>query len=234
MGKISIVIATYNGSNFFHAQMKSILAYIGKNDEIVISDDNSDTTFVRILNDYMLMDHRIKVVFNKLKGVISNFENGLINTKNEYIFLCDQDDIWFSTKIQKYMEVFYSSDVDLISSGVISFDENLNNETKSLFPKYGFLRNFYSNTFIGHTLAFKRNLLSYFLPFPQLIPMHDHWIILLSHVLNLKIKIIKEPLAFYRRHTNAVTFNKKTSIFSKIKSRAYLIWVLFQRFLEVR
>ena len=59
---ISVCIATYNGEKYIKAQLESILAQIGQDDEIIVSDDNStDNTISEIES---LNDNRIKVKKN--------------------------------------------------------------------------------------------------------------------------------------------------------------------------
>ena len=38
--RISVCIATYNGGKYIKEQLESILSQIGKDDEVIISDDN--------------------------------------------------------------------------------------------------------------------------------------------------------------------------------------------------
>ena len=45
-------------------------------------------------------------------GVIGNFENALRNAKGEYIFLADQDDVWFPNKYKTMLS--FLSDYDLV------------------------------------------------------------------------------------------------------------------------
>lgn len=60
---ISVCIATYNGEKYIKAQLESILAQIGQDDEIIVSDDNStDNTISEIES---LNDNRIKVKKNR-------------------------------------------------------------------------------------------------------------------------------------------------------------------------
>ena len=114
---ISVCIATYNGEKYIKAQLESILAQIGQDDEIIVSDDNStDNTISEIES---LNDNRIKVkknrktikkesqhkVFQLMDKIRLNFENALVEAKGDYIFLADQDDIWKEDKVKSILKM---------------------------------------------------------------------------------------------------------------------------------
>ena len=94
---ISVCIATYNGGAFIKDQIYSILLQLSQNDEIIISDDGSRDSTLNIL--FSFNDSRIKIYKNGGKhGVVSNFENAIKHATGDYIFLCDQDDVWMPGK----------------------------------------------------------------------------------------------------------------------------------------
>ncbi len=72
--------------------------------------------------------------------------------------------------------------------------------------------------FRGCALAFRREMLNYFLPFPKDIPMHDMWIGLVNEIYG-KTFYLKQPLVQYRRHSNNVTCEHRSSILQIIKWR---------------
>jgi glycosyltransferase involved in cell wall biosynthesis len=63
--KISVCMATYNGSRFIRKQIDSILSQLSENDELIISDDNSTDDTREII--YSIGDSRVKLlIHNKL------------------------------------------------------------------------------------------------------------------------------------------------------------------------
>lgn len=99
-------MATYNGGQYLKAQIDSILNQLSVNDELVISDDHSTDNTCAIIKQYN--DSRVKLVLNELtKGVTHNFENALLHSNGDIIFLADQDDIWLPTIHQIYSVKFY-------------------------------------------------------------------------------------------------------------------------------
>ena len=96
---ISVCMATYNGQKYIKEQIDSILCQLGPADELVISDDHSTDLTPDIIKSYD--DKRIKFFYNELKkGVTHNFENALLKSKGDILFLADQDDVWLPNKIE--------------------------------------------------------------------------------------------------------------------------------------
>ena len=140
--KCSICLATYNGEKYIQELLNSILCQIDINDEIIVSDDYSTDNTLTIIRSFN--DFRIKIFMNQGKrGVVNNFGNALKYASGDYIFLCDQDDVWFSNK--KNICISYLDDADLIVTDCSVTDKDLNIIYPSLFeignPGSGFWKN---------------------------------------------------------------------------------------------
>lgn len=107
---ISVCMATYNGGRFIKEQIDSILPQLSQYDELIVSDDGSTDRTLEIIASYK--DERIKVFHHQKTGnkyyptlkvcySTNNFENALKQAKGDYIFLCDQDDIWEKNKVEE-------------------------------------------------------------------------------------------------------------------------------------
>jgi len=230
---ISVCIATYNGEKYIKEQIDSIIFQISDIDEIIVSDDGSTDMTLEILRNYN--DHKIKIILNdkNKKGFIHNFENALNKANGEYIFLCDQDDVWLPNKVSMILSELET--VDLVYTNALMVDEKLR-ELGILYtkPNIGFFPNLKKNNFVGATMAFRRQLLYKALPFPDKIPAHDHWLGLVAELYG-KTSFIPEPLILYRRHPlNVSQTGKKStsSLTQKIKWRINIIFALLMRYLK--
>jgi glycosyltransferase involved in cell wall biosynthesis len=238
--KVSICVATYNGEKYIYEQMASILPQISVNDEVVVSDDNSEDKTLKIIQSFN--DERIKVLLNKRSGsnrlsLVSNFENALINSTGDAIFLSDQDDIWLEGRVQRVLELLGT--YDLVVSDCRVVDENLNVICDSFFDLRksgpGLIRNFYKNTYIGCCMAFTRRICDLVLPFPRDIPMHDWWVGSIAELYG-RVHFLNEKLLLYRRHgDNASQSSKKSpnSLSEQISLRSRLLSSLINFHLEV-
>ena len=92
-------MAAYNGSQFIEAQIRSILPELGDEDELVVVNDCSTDSTVRVVE--AIADPRIRLVSNDDNlGYVKTFERALAESTGEYIFLSDQDDIWIPGRLK--------------------------------------------------------------------------------------------------------------------------------------
>jgi glycosyltransferase involved in cell wall biosynthesis len=221
---ISTCIPTYNGECYIEQQLISILSQMGSNDEVIISDDSSTDKTLDIINS--INDPRVRMFQgNKYYNPTHNLENALKNNQANYIFLSDQDDIWFPDKasiVLSYLEYGY----DLVLHNAQIMEGTLATERLLLqSPRLGLLYNIYDNIFTGCCMAFNKRILDLALPFPERIPMHDWWIGMIGLTYG-RIKIIEEPLIYYRKHSgNATNTGSKSqhTLSEKIRFRRNII-----------
>ncbi|MGL4907867.1 MAG: glycosyltransferase family 2 protein [Bacteroidales bacterium] len=230
--KISVCMATYNGEKYIKEQLDSILCQIGEDSELIISDDGSTDSTLDIVRAYN--DERIKVVKNENRqGHVYNFENALKQSIGEYIFLADQDDVWLPNKVEYILSRIRKN--QLIVTNAWICDEGLNVLKKlSDWRKYNksYIANLYKCTYSGCTMAFSRNILSFFLPIPNNIYAHDIWFGLLAK-LKYEVVYIEEPLIYYRRHQNTYTGvggKSKNSFWFMIKYRLWFLYHTLKRY----
>ena len=230
-------MATYNGEKYIKEQLDSILPQLGKNDEVIISDDSSTDRTVEVIKDFN--DIRIKIYKNiNDNGYTNNFENALEKSSGDIIFLSDQDDVWIENKVKRILNLL--KDYDFVVTDNTIVDEKLkvlNNSHFEVFnTKSGFLTNLLLPRYVGACMAFKRNVLDKSLPFPanKKLCAHDYWISLIAE-LYFKSYKLDEQLLLYRRHSsNASSGGKKSknSLSHKLYVRIYTLMHLLKRLLK--
>lgn len=238
---ISVCMATYNGEKYLKEQIDSILSQLSENDELIISDDHSNDSTCNIIKTYK--DKRIKLISNTLaQGVTHNFENALLHSNGEIIFLADQDDVWFPNKIRELSNFLIQGNFDVVTGNCALTDSNLNVIQPEYYTELSPLDktvwgNFVKDLWLGCCMAFTRKVLLTTLPIPQKIAAHDLWIALYSQ-LHFKCGYCPKVLQFYRRHDNTVSFagSKSTNKLSyKINYRLYLAyWLLIRSLMKKR
>jgi glycosyltransferase involved in cell wall biosynthesis len=107
MDRISVAMASFNGSAYIEAQILSILNQTRRVDELVVSDDcSTDDTLARISEITKNTHLEVKILRNEKKlWPHGNFERALSATTGDYIFLCDQDDVWREDKVAKMVDI---------------------------------------------------------------------------------------------------------------------------------
>lgn len=102
--KISILMPTYNSPHkFLKINIESVINQIYSNWELCIADDNSPDKEIRnIIKEYAKKDKRIKYVFRKKNGHISQSTNSALKlAKGEFIALLDHDDILYPNTLSE-------------------------------------------------------------------------------------------------------------------------------------
>jgi glycosyltransferase involved in cell wall biosynthesis len=231
--RVSVCMALYNGEKYLREQLDSVLAELRVNDELIICDDSSTDASFKIINEY-ISDKRIKYIKNTQSlGVVKNFEKALQKAQGNYIFLCDQDDVWLNGKLNTC--VTYLEHNLLVVTDCIVVNQDLKVIAPSFFELRnsgrGILKNIWKNTYLGCCMAFRRELLVSCLPVPVNIPMHDMWLGLLAET-NGNVLFIDQKLSLYRRHDSAASptgSKSKYGIQKQIKMRFILCWHLVCR-----
>lgn len=232
---ISVCMATYNGAKYIRPQIESILAQLGPNDEVIVSDDGSTDGTISILTSYK--DNRIHVYAHTFEGkkecigdvVSANFEHAISMAKGDYIFLSDQDDIWIEGKVEKMVAALQRAEV-AVSNAWMLVDDNIDNCHELLYEGRKPLKNYLlkGGKYYGCCMAFRGSALKYVLPFPEPMPLHDTWLGLLPEIVG-GATFIDEPLIFYRRHSTNVSRHAHNTLFFKIKYRLRLLYLVFKR-----
>lgn len=216
--KISVAMCTYNGELYLDEQLHSIIKQSIPVDEIVICDDGSSDSTMRIIQKNIHEGAPIRVVVNRKNlGYTKNFEKAICLCSGDIIFLADQDDIWLPDKVKTILDHFEShpnkdfvfTDGILINHmGTECFDKTLfevvglNKRNLRLFDEgsiYDVLG--VSGKVTGATVAFRASFIPYFLPFHDLgkLAIHDGMMAATAVIWN-KISYIKRPLIKYRIH----------------------------------
>lgn len=217
---VSIAMCTYNGEKYLSQQLESILNQTYRNLEIIIVDDGSTDRTIEIMSEYQQKDERIKIFQNAHNlGFVQNFAKAISLCTGDYIALSDQDDIWKLEKIEKFVKEIGEN--LLIYSDAILIDNNNNKAERNLIEPYANLISgkcnkafLFSNCVSGNTMMFKRELLEYILPIPD-VSFHDIWIAFIASTVGT-IVFTEEAMIYYRRHNEQVTTRKTKSSKKKI------------------
>ncbi|WP_411822909.1 glycosyltransferase family 2 protein [Leptospira sp. 'Mane'] len=226
MDNVYIILSTFNGEKFLEEQLLSL-----KNQSIpfhllVRDDGSSDRTsdILSIWKDKLTM----KFVPGKNVGVIASFGLLLqeIPKDANYIFFCDQDDVWESDKLEKSIHLMKKAESEYGKDKPFLFHSDLsviNDESKLTFKSFWKFQNInwrlghrlnrliMQNTVTGCTSMINSALLRLVEEIPSGAKMHDWWLALVACSFG-KIITTEEPLIRYRIHQNNVVGGKSISV----------------------
>lgn len=128
MCKVSIVMSTYNENKEELTQsIESILNQTFKEFEfIIILDNPQNQEHIKILNEYVNKDIRIKFFINEENiGLAKTLNKGIEIAKCKYIARMDADDISLPERLEKQYNILENNkDIDIVSTNKINIDEN--------------------------------------------------------------------------------------------------------------
>jgi len=200
--RISIALASFNGEKYLKEQLYSFLSQTKQPDELVISDDGSTDQTINIIHRFAeIAPFNVRFLINdSASGYASNFNNALVNTTGDLVFLSDQDDVWYPEKIERMSAIAEKDSYSFVfMNDAVLTDASLNT---SGLTKLGQIKSagFNTSSFVmGCCVAVKRELLDFCLPIPDAYPAHDSWIVSIAEGMGRK-HIYPEVLQFYRRH----------------------------------
>ena len=230
--KISVCMATYNGSTYLGAQVSSILQQLSPDDELIVVDDGSSDNTLALLRD--IGDRRIQVHGNPRNlGPAHSFGRALALATGDVVFLSDQDDIWLPGKVEAMLKVLAHNDLVLSDCSVTD------GELKVLHPSFfklrgarsGLWHNLVRNSYLGCCMAMRRELLIYALPLPARVPIHDWWLGLVAEAFG-RPALLNEPLILYRRHganASSAAEPSRASRMKQLRWRIHLCTALLRR-----
>lgn len=236
MKTISCVMCTYNGEKYILSQLQSIAEQTKKISELVVFDDMSSDDTTNIIKKWAKENLKINVKFhiNKQRlGPSTNFAKALEASSGDYIFFCDQDDVWKKNKVEiclrkmKEVEEKYGTNLPcLVHTDLEVVDQNLKTIAPSFLINQGLyhikdsgkqLSTLLAQNFVtGCTVLINRALKVTALPFPKNIIMHDYWLALVAAASG-KLVFVNETTIKYRQHGHNTVGAKKYISFDNLR-----------------
>lgn len=222
-------MGTYNGAEFLHEQLDSIVQQSLLPMEIIISDDGSKDETMQVIRKFQKTTNcRVQVYSNTLNmGVKKNLEQAMryVDASSEYVCFADQDDIWERDKLRN-MAFFLRGrpDIAYVFSNSLIVDKYGNSLGTTLWDSLGFndakKQKFLAgrgldvllsgNVVQGSSLMFRAKFKTDVVPFPRHW-LYDEWIPFILEIKGRKGGVIDEaPLMKYRQHNmNTIGAPKK-------------------------
>jgi glycosyltransferase involved in cell wall biosynthesis len=224
--KISVVMCTFNGERYLKEQLRSIAGQTRLPDELVVVDDRSSDNTWSILQDFAAGSPFPTIASRNETnvGVAANFAAAARKATGDVIFLCDQDDVWVSTKIAIVTASFERiPNLGLVITDADIVDERLRNMGQTLWQSFlhgasdvkAFENDPFSflltrrNTVTGAAAAFSKKVIDAAVPFPsEMAVIHDAWFGLIASAIS-QVKTEPEKLLKYRQHATQVVGVRK-------------------------
>lgn len=226
-GLVAILLGTYNGEKFLAEQLDSLENQTHKHWIVIASDDGSSDHTLEILQQYQAKwpVGKLTVLNGPKKGFCQNFLSLACNNniKADYYAFCDQDDVWFPSKLEialRTINAFKKLGCAFLYCGRTF---NVDNELQpcGMSPLFSSPKTFQNaiiqNIAGGNTMVFdvqaktileKVGMVDVFL--------HDWWLYILVTGSGGNVFYDPDPQILYRQHDGAIVGGGYT-IISKLK-----------------
>jgi len=209
-------MATFNGEPYLAQQIDSLLEQTIQDFVLFINDDCSTDNTVQIARDYATK-HPDKIFVSQSKANTGNAKHNFVEMmathKNDYVMLCDQDDVWLPNKIEttlgkmKEMEQKHTITTPLlVHTDLTVVDQNLNvinpSYRQATSRKYGrtaINQVLILNNASGCTIMYNRALSDLLVDKPNFCEVHGWWLQIVAAYLG-EIGHVDEPTILYRQH----------------------------------
>jgi hypothetical protein len=215
---ISIAVCTYQGERYLREQLESLFAQTCLPQEIVVFDDASRDGTWDLVQEFARQAPGRGVRMSTYRnpenvGYVANFQHALRATREEIVFLCDQDDIWHPRKLERFVAEFdrrpdllmLHSDARLVDGDGKSIDCGLfealevsRDELSAVHGGQAFDVLLRRNIVTGAAMAVRRRVFEAGLEVPQGW-IHDEWLAIVAATSG-EVDCLEEPTIDYRQH----------------------------------
>lgn len=217
---IAILMATYNGEKYLGEQLESLLSQTYQDFIIYISDDHSTDATYKIIQDYQ-KQYPNKIFFfqnnSQYHGAKYNFMQLMIQCKEEYVMLCDQDDVWKPQKIEITMQkihqleekygkdtpILVHTDLEVVNESLQTISPSFKELIHVDYSRIQLHQLIVQNILTGCTALYNRALSNLLTVEPPYMIMHDWWLILVASAFGI-VDHVDQKTILYRQHSKNV------------------------------
>lgn len=228
---VSIILPTYNSSEFILDSLLSIQNQTYENWELIITDDFSADSTVQLIEEFMLEENRVSLnTHEKNLGAGISRNTSLKFAKGTYIAFCDSDDLWEPNKLESQLEFMVKNNYNFTYTNL--FSEKFSQYNLPSFVEY---RDLIKHNFIVTSSVIIHKDLLHQKKFNSSRKRQDYmfWLDVLRDGKN-KAYLFNHSLTYYRIRKESLSSNKfsllkyhymiyKNEGFNTILSFIYLI-----------
>jgi len=210
--KVSIITPSWNSEKYIKKTIESVQNQTYSNWEMIIVDDCSSDNTVKIVQEILKKDPRVRILKQNTNGGAAKARNRSLNeATGRYVAYLDADDIWKPSKLEKQIQFMneHKCGFSCASYEVIDDEGNALNKEVHMLPSVdyvGFLTNNLLQTvgiIVDTSIVDKK-----YLVMPDIRRRQDAatWLQVLKA--GYKCYGLNEVLAEYRRAENSLSSNK--------------------------
>lgn len=229
MPKVSIVLPTYNGEKYLKESIESIINQTFKDWELIIVNDCSTDSSLKIAREYEKNDDRIKVINNETNQKLPKSLNiGFDCAKGKYYTWTSDDNLY--NKDALYEMVSFLDENKKIPM-VCSDFEYIDSENKTIeeYKEFDIYKMFYKNC-VGACFMYRQEVTENIGKYNEnlfLIEDYDYWYRILEEY--KYIGHIKKNLYRYRVHNESLTSTQSVKVVERLNEYRKSKWDVILR-----
>ncbi len=118
--QVSILMPAFNAERYISEAIESVLSQTHQDFELIITDDGSTDSTLRIVESYLRIDTRISVTSHRNIGMGASLNQALNLANNEWIVRMDADDIMLPHRIERQIR-FVEENPDIAVAGTLVY-----------------------------------------------------------------------------------------------------------------
>ena len=212
---ISILMATYNGEKYVREQIESLFGQTVQDFTLYVSDDKSTDRTCEIIESYARR-YPGRIVLSRRQsnsgGAQNNFLDLMTAHKDDYVMLCDQDDVWLPNKIELTLDAMKQAEKEHGTKTPLLVHTELTATNADMTQKLGAYHKLANldcsrtalnyalvqNIAAGCTIMYNRALAELIVK-PEYCLMHDWWLFLIAAAFGKAVYLDRATI-LYRQH----------------------------------
>lgn len=209
---ISIVLPSYNSTQYIGRTIKSIAQQSYPEIELIIIDDCSTDDSLRVIKkslEQTLLDYRVITLSkNKGQGYCRNL--GISYSRGEFIAFIDSDDCWHPNKLEQQLKFAEKNNYSFTYTNIILINEDDKPIGNSrILPRNVNANSILISNHIATSSVLLRRSIAIKYNFPDLRVKQDfvYWYNILLYE-RIEAQNVNLPLTYYRKHQKQTTRKK--------------------------
>lgn len=205
---ISIIIPVFNGEKYLAQAIKSCLEQTYESIEVIIVNDYSTDNTLKIVNDFVVQDKRVRLINNsENKKLPASLNIGHKEAKGKYITWTSDDNIYQKDAIHKMYTTLLKCNSDIVYCDYLIIDDEGTITGQAKLKPIEYLM-FYG--VIGACFLYKKEVFDRNKGYNEkffLVEDYDFWLRAMKH--SDYCKVDNPGYYFYRYHANSLTTRMK-------------------------
>lgn len=211
---ISVVIPTYNRSEYLAESLNSVLNQTFKDFEVIVVDDGSNDSTSVLMKYFVKIDPRVKyIVKNQNEGIAKARNLGISHAKGDYISVHDSDDLMLPKKLAKSIRMLKKTKADFVYSSYFISDGD--GHSRGMYEPIANItaQQVHDNAAYPHITIVAKRECFIDTPYREELKVNDDTMLVLDWFLKkYKAVRIKEPLCIVRYHNTRISIKKQKEV----------------------